>query len=152
MANHDSISVRKQGAIHTTPLAFPSLLFVHNDHEFVITAVPDGTDVILHIADQYGRMLLPVSTRVVGANARLGRRPNHRSIGVAMAELRRSVERLAGEKFLNFLETPRAASDFRWTPAELEAAKNSTGLNRLRRLLTKDTISSSAPSSHQSGW
>src|ERR1700722_8099923 len=102
---------------------FPSLLFVHNDHEFVITAVPDGTDVILHIADQYGRMLLPVSTRVVGANARLGRRPNHRSIGVAMAELRRAVERLAGGKFLNFLETRRAASDFRWTPAELEAAK-----------------------------
>jgi hypothetical protein len=102
---------------------FPSLLFVHNDHEFIITAVPDGADVLLHIADQYGRMLLPVSTRVVGANAWPGGRPNHRLIGVAVAELRRSVERLAGEKFLNFLETPRAASDFRWTPAELEAAK-----------------------------
>jgi hypothetical protein len=102
---------------------FPSLLFVHNDHEFIITAVPDGADVLLHIADQYGRMLLPVSTRVPGTNAWPSGRPNHRLIGVAMAELRRSVERLAGEKFLNFLETPRAASDFRWTSAELEAAK-----------------------------
>jgi hypothetical protein len=78
---------------------FPSLLFVHNDHEFIITTVPDGADVLLHIADQYGRMLLPVSTRVVGANASPGGRPNHRLIGVAMAELRRSVERLAGENF-----------------------------------------------------
>jgi hypothetical protein len=102
---------------------FPSLLFVHNDHEFIITAVPDGADVLLHIADQYGRILLPVSTRVPGANAWPSGRPNHRLIGVAMAELLRSVERLAGEKFLNFLETPRAASDFRWTSAELEAAK-----------------------------
>jgi hypothetical protein len=103
---------------------FPSLLFVHNDHEFIITTVPDGADVLLHIADQYSRMLLPVSTRVVGANASPGGRPNHRLIGVAMAELRRSVERLAGEKFLSFLETPRAAGDFRWTPADLDAAKN----------------------------
>src|SRR5258708_34571777 len=102
---------------------FPSLLFVHTDHEFIITAVPDGADVLLHIADQYGRMLLPVSTRVPGANAWPSGRPNHRLIGVAIAELRRSVERLAGEKFLNFLEAPRAASDFRWTSAELEAAK-----------------------------
>jgi hypothetical protein len=78
---------------------------------------------LIHIADQYGRMLLPISTRVVGANARSGGRLNHRLIEVGIAELRRSVERLDGEKFLNFLETPRAASDFRWTPAELEAAK-----------------------------
>lgn len=102
---------------------FPSLLFVHNDHEFIITAVPDGTDVLLHIADQYGRMLLAVSTRVVGANVPSGGRPNHRLIGVAMAKLRRSVEGLVGQNFLNFLETPRAASEFRWTPAELEAAR-----------------------------
>src|ERR1700744_2967745 len=101
----------------------PSLPFVHNEHEFIITAVPDGTDVLLDIADQYGRMLLPVSTRVVGANGWPGGRPNHRVLGAAMAELRRSVERLAGEKFLNFLETPRAASEFRWTPAELAAAR-----------------------------
>jgi hypothetical protein len=102
---------------------YPSLLFVHNDHEFIITAVPDGADMLLHIADQYGRMLLPVSTRVVGANARSGGRLNHRLIDIGIAELRRSVERLDGENFLNFLETPRAASDFRWTPAELDAAK-----------------------------
>ena len=102
---------------------YPSLQFVHNDHEFIITAVPDGGDVLLHLADQYGRMLLPISTRVVGAKARSGGRLNHRLIDVAIAELRRSVEHLDGEKFLNFLETPRAASEFRWTPAELEGAR-----------------------------
>jgi hypothetical protein len=106
------------------PDDFPSLLFVHNDHEFIITTVPDGADVLLHIADQYGRLLLPVSPRVVGANASPGGRLNHRLIGIAMAELRRSVKRLASERFLNFLETPRAAADFRWTPAELDAARN----------------------------
>lgn len=101
----------------------PSLRFVHNDHEFIITTVSAGADILLHIADQYGRMLLPVSPRVAGANGSPGGRPNHRLVEVAMAELRRSVERLAGEAFLNFLETPRAAADFRWTLAELDAAK-----------------------------
>jgi hypothetical protein len=105
------------------PEDFPSLPFVHNGHEFIITAVPDGADVLLHIADQYGRMLLPVSTRVVGGNARQGAGLDHRLVGIAMAEMRKSVERLAGAKFLDFLETPRAAGDFRWTRAELEAAK-----------------------------
>src|SRR5882757_1727338 len=90
---------------------FPSLLFVRNDHEFTITAVTDGADVVLHIADQYGRMLVPISTKIVGANARPGGRPNHRLIGVGMARLRRSVESLDDAKFLNFLETPRAASE-----------------------------------------
>jgi hypothetical protein len=100
------------------------LLFVHNDHEFTITAVPDGADVLLHIADQYGWMLLPISTRVVGANARPGGRSSHRLIGVGMAELRRSVESLDDAKFRVFLETPRAAGAFRWTLAELDGASN----------------------------
>jgi hypothetical protein len=52
---------------------YSSLLFVHNSHEFTITAVPDGADVLLHIADQHGRMLLPVSTRVLSAKAPYGR-------------------------------------------------------------------------------
>src|SRR5262249_12225748 len=99
------------------PHEYPSLRFVHNNHEFIITAVPDGADVLLHIADRYGRMLLPISTRVVGANARPGRGLNRRLIGVGMADLRRSVESLDGTGFLNFLQTPRAASDFRWTLA-----------------------------------
>jgi hypothetical protein len=104
------------------PYGYPSLLFVHNDHEFIITAVPDGVDVVLHIADQYGRMLLPISTRVVGANVGSGGGPNRRLISARMAAMRRSIEAFDDASFLNFLETPRAASDFQWTPAEFDAA------------------------------
>jgi hypothetical protein len=123
------------------PDDFPSLLFVHNDHEFIITTVPDGADVLLHIADQYGRLLLPVSPRVVGANASPGGRLNHRLIGIAMAELRRSVKRLASERFLNFLETPRGRpiSDGprrSWTQQGI-----STGRSPPRRSFTRNPIS-----------
>jgi hypothetical protein len=104
------------------PYEYPSLLFVHSGHEFIITTVPDGADVLLHIADQHGRMLLPVSTRVVDANVRPGSGPHRRLISAQMAELRRSVQSLDDASFLNFLETPRAAADFQWTLAELDAA------------------------------
>jgi hypothetical protein len=38
---------------------YPSLVFVHRDHEFVVTALADGADILVQIADQYGRFSLP---------------------------------------------------------------------------------------------
>lgn len=101
---------------------YPSLIFVHRDHEFVITAFPDGADVLLQIADQYGRFSLPFSMKISGANAQRGPRLNRRPINAGMNELRRYVTELDKPDFLRFLEIPRAASDFQWTPAELDAA------------------------------
>jgi hypothetical protein len=101
---------------------YPSLVFVHRDHEFVITAFPDGADILLQIADQYGRFSLPFLMKISGANAQRDGRLNRRPIDAGMNELRTSVTELDEPDFLRFLEIPRAASDFQWTPAELDAA------------------------------
>ena len=101
---------------------YPSLVFVHRDHEFVITALLNGADILLQIADQYGRFSLPFLMKISGANAKRGRRLDRPPIDAGMNELRTFVTELDEPDFLRFLEIPRAASDFQWTPAELDAA------------------------------
>jgi hypothetical protein len=101
---------------------YPSLVFIHSNCEFRISVVPDGPDVVLHIADQYGRIMLPYPTRITGANARRRRDLNRRRIDAAITALRNAIEELEDAAFLRFLETPRAANDFQWTFAELESA------------------------------
>jgi hypothetical protein len=98
---------------------YPSLQFTHRNHEFLITVVPDGADVLLKLSDQYGHIMLPFSTRVTGVQREgsLVRQPIDRR----MAELRGSIQKLNDTEFLRFLETPRSAGDFNWTPAELDA-------------------------------
>ncbi|HEY4254303.1 MAG TPA: hypothetical protein VGM87_24060 [Roseomonas sp.] len=104
------------------PDEHPPLIFVHRGHEFTVTAVPDGADVELHIADRHGRILLPGSIGIRGPVVPRGRRLNRRSIDTGMAELRKAIEELDHARLHSLLEAPRAAGDFQWTPAEREAA------------------------------
>ena len=99
-----------------------SLKFIHLGVEFYVTAVPAGADVELQIADQHGRLLLPISLLISGARQEPGSGNKRRRIDAGMAELQKAVKALDEPRFLKFLEIPRAASDFDWTPAELDAA------------------------------
>jgi hypothetical protein len=54
---------------------YPSLVFVHHDHEFVITALPGGADILLQIADQHGRFSLPFAMKISGANTQARQTP-----------------------------------------------------------------------------
>ena len=101
---------------------YRTLKFTHLGVEFCVTAVPAGVDVELHIADQYGRLLLPISLLISGAKQEPGNGNRRQRIDAGMAELQKAVKALDEPRFLKFLEIPRAASDFDWTPAELNAA------------------------------
>jgi hypothetical protein len=101
---------------------YPSLRFFHFGHEFLISAVPDGANVELHIADQYGQLLLPLSLMILGAKVRRGGDNDRRRIAAGMAEVRKLIEALDEARLLKLLEVPRAASNFDWTPEELDAA------------------------------
>ena len=104
------------------PGEYPALTFSCRGHEFLIRAVPEGDDIALQITDHYGRILLPLVVKIRGTDLRRGGSFDHRLIDAGMAEFRKAVEALDHTRFREFLSTSRAATDFQWTPAELDAA------------------------------
>lgn len=104
------------------PRRYSSLVFVHRDHEFSIVAVPLDGGIELQISDRHGRIMLPLSVRISDAGQRREPRMSSGPVTRGMAELRKSIEELDDARFQGLLAAPRAASEYQWTPAELDAA------------------------------
>lgn len=104
------------------PRSYSPITFTHRGHEFTIAAAPFDGGVELQISDTHGRIMLPLSIRISAADLR--RRPGLDGGAVArgMAELRKSIEELDEARLQGLLAAPRAASEYQWTPADLDAA------------------------------
>lgn len=101
-----------------------SLTFTHRGHQFTITAVPDGDDYFLQLADRYGPILLALSIKIAAADVWCGGNLDRQPIEAGMAKVRDAIKQLDLKSFRGLLNTPRAADEFQWTPAELEAASS----------------------------